>query len=410
MEKKRFSIDYCQKVFSDWMSMLKTTQKKVIKTDIDSIAMFSCNSQELFQKTTNNENILLSGKATSTRLKFAEQVIENAISEKHSMIILHKANKSLERLVENKNSVIIANSQQKVFDPFTYLTLLEITQLVFETQAAENDFKHNSRYLIQILYEIIACHGSRPYFSNFQNLKFSDITEILNSCMSIGLLNQEQADNLLSLLKMSESECEKVETFFREIATQIEHILAPDPNHTDAVSIISAIKNNKIFCIDIHSAKNTILVELIVNSLLVAKSRGYKFTLFLDDIYIPNREQQNEIFIRSNDHNVIISSSDIYLLVRGRDDIFSDTISEMDKIYIMAHDSQASCERWVAYLCRCDKTPTENCHCLKRNKNTKGEFIIAPEVIYGLPYREMFFTLNNACRLVYVALVTSNSE
>jgi hypothetical protein len=97
------------------------------------------------------------------------------------------------------------------------------------------------------------------------------------------------------------------------------------------------------------------LVELIVNSLLIAMNRGYDFSLIIDDIAFMNNDMlKNTISQKSNHHNIIVSK-DLYALTGGKDDVFSALIGEAEKTVLFAHSSNISCEKWSKYVGEYDK-------------------------------------------------------
>ena len=128
-------------------------------------------------------------------------------------------------------------------------------------------------------------------------------------------------------------------------------------------SILSAIKNNKILCVDLNSSGNTLLVELIVNSLNVAINRGFEFTFFLDDIAANNEFLKNALCQRSG-HNNVICSKDFYALMNGNDNAFNTLIGEAEKTVLLSHGSHISCEKWAKYIGEYDKIDVQ--------KNTTG--------------------------------------
>jgi hypothetical protein len=81
------------------------------------------------------------------------------------------------------------------------------------------------------------------------------------------------------------------------------------------------------------------LVELIVNSLIIAMNRGYDFSLLIDDIAFVNNDMlKNTLCQKSNHHNIIVSK-DLYALTGGTEDIFSAIIGEAEKTVLFAHSS-----------------------------------------------------------------------
>ena len=309
----------------------------------------------LFPSESYTENIIVSGGDTGIRLKFSERIIHNCVVQGRPMIVLHLANGGLENIIARNNWGVIANKRSKIFDAFTSFDLQEIRQVVFDTCKSKYDIKPAGRYILQIVYDLLACKKIRPYFSNYAGFTYHQLSDRISDCLVNGLISQNTANNLNSLLMMGQAECAKIDTFFYDMKAQLSHIAADNPNATGWTSILSAIKKGKILCIDLNSSANVMLVELIVNSLTIAMSRGYEFSLFLDDIAIANNELLKNALCQKSSHNNIICSKDLYALLNGKEDVFTTIMGEVEKTVLLSHGSHLSCEKWSKYIGEYDK-------------------------------------------------------
>ena len=301
------------------------------------------------------ENIIVSGGDSSERLGIGERIIDNCFEQNRPMIILHLGNGGLENIVASNQYGVVINKRNKLFDAFTSFELQEICQMVFDTQKQKYDIKAPGRYIIQIVYELLSCKNVRPYFSNFANCPYHQLSERINNRVQGGFITKEEADDLNSLLMMGQTECAKIDSFFHDMKAQMSHIAAENANDIGGYSILSAIKNNQVLCVDLNSTANMMLVELVVNSLTIAMSRGYQFSLFLDDVSIANNELLKNLLSQKSGHNNIILSRDFYSLLGGRDDVFSTIVGETDKTVLLSHGSHISCEKWSKYIGEYDK-------------------------------------------------------
>jgi hypothetical protein len=313
----------------------------------------SITTDVLFPVDSFQENTLISGGIPTERLKFSERIIQNCCSYDRPTIILHLANSGLEGIVAS-NGGIVVNRANKAFDAFTSFDLQEINQVVFDTCKSKYELKPPGRYILQIVYDLLTARKTRPYFANFVKCPYHKLSEKINDAFSSGAITQDEADNLNSLLMMGQAECAKIDAFFNDMQTQLSHIVADNPNKTGGSSVLSAIKQNKILCIDLNSSANTMLVELIANSLIIAMNRGYEFTLFLDDVPLLNELLKN-VFCNKASHNNVICTKDLYALSSGKDDIFSIIVGETEKTVLLSHGSHISCERWAKFFGEYDK-------------------------------------------------------
>ena len=304
----------------------------------------------IFPLNSYNDNIIISGGNNKDRLLICEEIIKNAYNANHSIIILHTSNLELENIIIQNNYGITINNRNKIYDAFTSFEFNEIVQIVNDICKSKYDIKPAGRYVLQVVYELLQSRGKRPYFSSFANCPYFKLSDNIISRLNSGSISQDMADKLNSLLLTGQSECPKIDTFFNDMKSQIDYISAPDPGSIKAVSILTAIKKNQILCIDLRSSVNAMLIELIVNSLIIAMNRGYNFSLLIDDISFINNEMLKNVICQKSNHKKIIISKDLYALTGGKEDVFSALIGESDRTVLFSHSSNISCDKWAKYI------------------------------------------------------------
>lgn len=379
----------------------------------------SITTDVLFPASSFEENIIISGGDGGERLKYSERIIQNCLDNGRAMIILHLANGGLENVIARNNFGTIVNSHSKYFDAFTSFELQEISQVVMDTCKAKYEIKAPGRYILQIVYELLACKNMYPYFSNYANCPYHKLSERINDRLMNGLITQDAADNLQSLLMMGQSETAKIDTFFFDAKAQMKHIATDDANKTGGSSVLSAIKKGQILCIDLNSSANVLLVELIVNSLTIAMSRGYEFSLFIDDVAIANNEPLKNMLCHKSNHNNIICSKDLYALLNGKDDVFTTLAGEAEKTILLSHGSHLSCEQWSKYIGEYDKIDVSHNRSggffqssrwgysqnMGQTMTDKREYKIMPEQINRLQQNELFIYDNQSGSLIQTYVV-----
>jgi hypothetical protein len=309
----------------------------------------------LFPNHTYKDSIIISGGSQGERLHICEEVLRNAHNASHPVIILHTANGALENVIGRNGFGIVANAQNKMFDAFTSFEFNEIFQVVTDTYKSKYDIKPVGRYVLQVAYDLLINRGKKPYFSGFANCPYFKLSDHITTRLNSGAITQDVADKLNSFLLTGQSECPKIDTFFNDMKSQIDYLSAPDPKSVNAASVLSAIKKKQILCIDIRSSSNVMLLELIVNSLIIAMNRSYDFSLMIDEVAFVNNDMlKNAVCQKSNHHNIIVSK-DLYALTGGKEDIFSTIIGEAEKTVLFAHSSSISCEKWSKYVGEYDK-------------------------------------------------------
>jgi len=373
----------------------------------------SMSTDLIFPAESCQENIIISGGDVTERTHLCERLIQNCDNQKKSMIVLHLGNKTIEKIVTANNGVI-ANIQNKTFDAFTSFDFQEICQVVLDTCKVKYEIKSPGRYILQVVHELLTSANKLPYFSNFADCPFHKLSERINNRLKKSLITQDEADNLNSLLMMGQSESSKIEAFFNDMKSYLNHIASDNVKKPYGVSVLSAIKKQKIFCIDMNSSANIMLIELIVNSLNIAMSRGYEFTFFLDDIPIAANELLKNTLCQKSNHKNIICTKDLYALLNAGDDIFSTLVGEADKTILLTHNSHISCERWAKYIGEYEKI--EVSHNMNSGFNDSGnwsyntnqgqqmrekrEYKVKPEEINRLSQNEAFIYDNQTGSLI----------
>lgn len=317
----------------------------------------SITTDVLFPVDSYNENIVISGGSVDERMRFSEQIIRNCTACSRPMIILHVGNTGLEQLVEQNGYGIAAGKHNRQFDAFTSFSLPEMFQVMMDTCKSKYDIKPAGRYILQIVHELLAAKKQRPYFANCVNVPLHQLSGAISDSLAKGLITQDTANNLNSLFRMGQTEIPKIDAFLYDIKTQCGHVQMDKPGGT---SILSAIKNNKILCIDLNSSGNILLVELIVNSLIIAMNRGFEFTFFLDDVTAAGNGLLKNILCQRSGHNSVICSKDFYALVNGNDNAFNTLVGEAEKTVLLSHGSHISCEKWAEYIGEYDKIAVQN--------------------------------------------------
>jgi hypothetical protein len=156
---------------------------------------------------------------------------------------------------------------------------------------------------------------------------------------------------------MGQAEIPKIDAFFYDVKAQCGHIGTDKPGGT---SILSAIKKNQIFCVDLNSSSNALLVELIVNSVTIAMNRGFEFTLFLDDVSAAGNDFLKNALCQRSGHNNVICSKDFYALMNGNDNVFNTLVGTAEKTVLLSHSSHISCEKWSRYIGEYDKIDVQS--------------------------------------------------
>jgi hypothetical protein len=304
----------------------------------------------LFPPNTYKDSVIVSGGSEDERLRVCEALLRNAYNAGHPVIVLHTGNTAMESIVAGNGFGMAVNAGNKKFDAFTSFEFNEIYQAVTDTCKSKYDIKPAGRYVLQAVYDLLASRGEKPYFSSFANCPYFKLGDQIATRLNSGEITQDAADKLNSLLFTGQAELPKIDAFFSDMKSQIDYLSAPDPKSVNAAGVLSAIKKKQILCIDARSSANAMLMELIVNSLVIAMNRGCDFSLMVDEISLVNNETLKNALCQKSSRRNIIVSKDLYALTGGKEDVFAAVIGEAEKTALFAHGSGVSCEKWSKYI------------------------------------------------------------
>jgi hypothetical protein len=131
----------------------------------------------------------------------------------------------------------VVNAKNKKFDAFTSFEFNEIFQAVTDTCKSKYDIKPAGRYVLQVVYDLLANRGKKPYFSSFASCPYFKLSDQITARLNSGAITQDVADNMNSLLLTGQAECPKIDTFFNDMKSQIDYLSAPDPKSVGAAPV-----------------------------------------------------------------------------------------------------------------------------------------------------------------------------
>jgi hypothetical protein len=273
----------------------------------------------LFPPASYKDSIIISGSPQNIHSKMYETVLGNAHNARQPVIILHTANGALENIIMQNGWGTVISDRNPQFDAFVSFDFHKMVQVITDTCKSRYDIKPLGRYILQVAHDLLVSRKRTPYFNAFVTCDYFHLTDYISASRNSGTLTQSEADLLDSYILTAQSEITKIDTFFKDINAQIGFLSARDPAKVNAVSVLSAILSNQILCIDIRSSANIMLIELIVNSLIVAMNKALNFALMIDDIPLFNNELLKNTLTQRANHNSIIITNDLLALTGGKD-------------------------------------------------------------------------------------------
>lgn len=180
------------------------------------------------------------------------------------------------------------------------------------------------------------------------------------------------------------------------------------------------MKSRGAIAIDVRSASNILLINLILSEIELLRNSGKKVFLCVDNIQLTNNENLADYIKSAGVRSPIcIISPDVYADFLGDDKLFYSVLGKSSKVILSKHVSAFSCQKYSDFIGSYDKkeiseTYTENMKLIRRfsygatiskNINVKRENRIKPKKILELNDDEVFIIDNFSGEIAHTKVI-----
>lgn len=310
--------------------------------------------------------MMFSGGYTSIRNRCIIRAIECAYLQGYAVAVIHEGNAELERDISSYlvplNLLDLVNSQNPYYEPFLGLSNNEILQYVLTSAKKEYKIGAVGRYYLNGITEFIRSKGIQPYTDMYITCPYLTLVDKVNTAETKGKISSSEANSIISQILQGESEKGNIESFFSSLFYQADYVLAKKSTLSKAVNFVQSASQKAIFSIDVRSAKNTLLINLLIAEAELLLSRGQKVFLIVDgELFSSNSIMKDYINTVGSNNCVAISSNDCFASFTGDENSFYSFVGKCSKIIISRHISAFSCEKLSNLIGSYDKqeiTPT----------------------------------------------------
>ena len=308
------------------------------------VATYHSTPVESFISERGNENVIASGGNNIIRNRIACQMARNTNRQGKTVVVLHCGNVALENAFNNafgsNANYHCINSSNPIYDPFVALNKYEISQLVIDSSGTQNKVNPNGGKYIDALSEYLIARGQRPLARRYIECPHDQILNRISQAASNGLISQSVAQSIIAQVQTGVAEQGGVEQFFKKLNQQAGQILASPSNASQAISVNENAKNNGVLVIDIVSATNRLLINIITEELNAVMAKGQPVTLILDSIPIDSSESLKDMINKfSGNNNFVISTNDLYSDMHASDTELDAILGKASTSFIMRHSS-----------------------------------------------------------------------
>lgn len=393
---------------------------------IDGVVNYkSCSVENFFESQYGTINTIVSGGSDDIRFKVLRAHIAIAINDGFPVIVLHQGNPYIGSRLRNEfggvvetNIVDIGNA---CYDPFYDLDGGAISELVMGAAPKSFDIKHNAKYYIEGVVELLKKSKKKPYFNLLATCPHTTLFDKIDDLVGKNQISDSDGQEIKSKLMIGQSESVKIESYFYTLQTQIQPFLYRTKSREKPVNVRKNISNKELLVINIGNIANELYVNVLIEELKRAIAYGSSAAVVLDSISIVGNDKLKELIMGlSGQVRFTVIGDDVVALSGSDEQLFTTLVGRAKKIVVLSHNAGTSAVKWSQVFGEHDKqeqsysvskggsynspipfmaSPNYN---KQVNYNWKREYIVKPEKIMNLGYGEAFVYSGDINELAHV--------
>ena len=374
---------------------------------IDGVVNYkSCSVENFFESQYGTINMIVSGGADDIRFKVLRAHIAIAINDGFPVIVLHQGNPYI---------------GSACYDPFYDLDGGAISELVMGAAPKSFDIKHNAKYYIEGVVELLKKSKKKPYFNLLATCPHTTLFDKIDDLVGKNQISDSDGQEIKSKLMIGQSESAKIESYFYTLQTQIQPFLYRTKSREKPVNVRKNISNKELLVINIGNIANELYVNVLIEELKRAIAYGSSAAVVLDSISIVGNDKLKELIMGlSGQVRFTVIGDDVVALSGSDEQLFTTLVGRAKKIVVLSHNAGTSAVKWSQVFGEHDKqeqsysvskggsynspipfmaSPNYN---KQVNYNWKREYIVKPEKIMNLGYGEAFVYSGDINELAHV--------
>lgn len=393
---------------------------------IDGVVNYkSCSVENFFESQYGTINTIVSGGADDIRFKVLRAHIAIAINDGFPVIVLHQGNPYIGSRLRNEFGGVVETNIVDIgsacYDPFYDLDGGAISELVMGAAPKSFDIKHNAKYYIEGVVELLKKSKKKPYFNLLATCPHTTLFDKINDLVGKNQISDSDGQEIKSKLMIGQSESVKIESYFYTLQTQIQPFLYRTKSREKPVNVRKNISNKELLVINIGNIANELYVNVLIEELKRAIAYGSSAAVVLDSISIVGNDKLKELIMGlSGQVRFTVIGDDVVALSGSDEQLFTTLVGRAKKIVVLSHNAGTSAVKWSQVFGEHDKqeqsysvskggsynspipfmaSPNYN---KQVNYNWKREYIVKPEKIMNLGYGEAFVYSGDINELAHV--------
>lgn len=393
---------------------------------IDGVVNYkSCSVENFFESQYGTINTIVSGGSDDIRFKILRAHIAIAINDGFPVIVLHQGNPYIGSRLRNEFGGVVETNIVDIgsacYDPFYDLDGGAISELVMGAAPKSFDIKHNAKYYIEGVVELLKKSKKKPYFNLLATCPHTTLFDKINDLVGKNQISDSDGQEIKSKLMIGQSESVKIESYFYTLQTQIQPFLYRTKSREKPVNVRKNISNKELLVINIGNIANELYVNVLIEELKRAIAYGSSAAVVLDSISIVGNDKLKELIMGlSGQVRFTVIGDDVVALSGSDEQLFTTLVGRAKKIVVLSHNAGTSAVKWSQVFGEHDKqeqsysvskggsynspipfmaSPNYN---KQVNYNWKREYIVKPEKIMNLGYGEAFVYSGDINELAHV--------
>ena len=393
---------------------------------IDGVVNYkSCSVENFFESQYGTINTIVSGGSDDIRFKVLRAHIAIAINDGFPVIVLHQGNPYIGSRLRNEFGGVVETNIVDIgsacYDPFYDLDGGAISELVMGAAPKSFDIKHNAKYYIEGVVELLKKSKKKPYFNLLATCPHTTLFDKIDDLVGKNQISDSDGQEIKSKLMIGQSESVKIESYFYTLQTQIQPFLYRTKSREKPVNVRKNISNKELLVINIGNIANELYVNVLIEELKRAIAYGSSAAVVLDSISIVGNDKLKELIMGlSGQVRFTVIGDDVVALSGSDEQLFTTLVGRAKKIVVLSHNAGTSAVKWSQVFGEHDKqeqsysvskggsynspipfmaSPNYN---KQVNYNWKREYIVKPEKIMNLGYGEAFVYSGGINELAHV--------
>lgn len=223
---------------------------------IDGVVNYkSCSVENFFESQYGTINTIVSGGADDIRFKVLRAHIAIAINDGFPVIVLHQGNPYIGSRLRNEFGGVVETNIVDIgsacYDPFYDLDGGAISELVMGAAPKSFDIKHNAKYYIEGVVELLKKSKKKPYFNLLATCPHTTLFDKIDDLVGKNQISDSDGQEIKSKLMIGQSESAKIESYFYTLQTQIQPFLYRTKSREKPVNVRKNISNKELLVINI---------------------------------------------------------------------------------------------------------------------------------------------------------------